>query len=119
MTMETRLRILANPPAPVTRRRFEGTALFWGPVFAIVLQFIFSANVLAVLGINVGNIHPATFILVICAACSLAQGVVPLSRRFRETPALMLFVLGIPLLALYSIYFTGFNGSTVFIETFW
>jgi hypothetical protein len=117
--METRLRILARHLAPVAGRRYGSPALFWGVVSAIMLQLIFSANVLAVLGISVGNIHPATFILVICAVCSLAQGVVPLSRRFRETPSLMLFVLGIPLLTLYSIYFAGFNGSTVFIETFW
>lgn len=119
MTKETRLRILARHLPPRAGRRYASPALFWCAVSAVILQLIFSANVLAVLGVNIGHIHPATFILVICASCSLAQGDVPLSRRFRGSPALMLFVMGIPLLVLYSIYFTGLTGSTVFIETFW
>ena len=116
--MDTRLRILKPEPIRTISRYRDNTAAFWCGVVAIVLQLVFSSNVLKTIGYDF-NLHPSTFLIVICTIYFVGVRGAPLSQRFRETPGLLLFVCGMPALTLYAIYFTGYSGSTVFIETFW
>jgi hypothetical protein len=116
--MSTRLRSLRPNPTGAAIRRPATTGLFWWAVFAIVLQSILPPNVMSSLGYKV-NVHPATLLILICAIYATVRGVVPLQQRLRDAPALMLFVFGIPAVTLYSVYFVGYSGSTVFVESFW
>ncbi len=116
--MDTRLRILKPEPTRTTSRHRDNTAAFWCGVIAIVSQLVFSSNVLKTMGYEY-NLHPSTFFIVICAIFFVGVRGAPLSQRFRETPGLLLFVCGMPALTLYAIFFVGYSGSTVFIETFW
>ncbi len=109
---------LAPYPLRATPRKAGTPLLFWAGVVAVAVQLTFSSQVLSTLGYT-GKIHPATFLLTACAIYAIARGTIPLHHRLRETPALILFVFGIPAVMLYSIYFVGFQGSTVFVETFW
>ena len=116
--MDTRLRILKPEPIKSMSQRRTNTGAFWCGVFAVVLQLIFSSNVLRLLGYNY-NLHPSTFWIVICTIFYVGMKGVSLSQRFREAPGLMLFLYGMPALTLYTVYFVDYSGSTVFIETFW
>ncbi|MFL5287363.1 MAG: VpsF family polysaccharide biosynthesis protein [Rhodopila sp.] len=88
-------------------------------MLAVVLQFLLSRHVLEAVGVTKPpNVHVATLLLCIGAVYSLTHGVVPLSHWLRKAPGLMLFLAGIPALMLYSVYFNGLRGWTVFIETF-
>jgi hypothetical protein len=98
-------------------------------VFSVFLQFVISPNVLMLMGINYdmpgGNpllkLHPATYIAAL-AACLALCGPRPagsaLTRLFRTEPGLALYLLLIPLCAAWSIFWVGFSGSGVYIETY-
>ena len=116
--MDTRLRILKPEPIRIMTQLRTNTGAFWCGVLAVVVQLTFSANVLKLLGYTF-NLHPSTLWIVICTIFYVGMRGVSLSQRFRETPGLMLFLCGIPVLTLYAICFVGYSGSTVFIETFW
>ncbi len=115
------LRLLQPTPARSSLRRSgQYTAIFWWAVFAIFLQFVLTGNLLNAAGIHVPiKVHPASIIVLFCVIYLLIRGDVPIQVRFREAPGLMLFVLGIPLLGIYSIIFNGYSGSMVYIESFW
>lgn len=118
--MDSRLRMIAPHPLGSTGLRKYSAGIFWCCAFAVALQLIFSANVLDQVGLSkAGRIHPSTVILALCTAYAFATGIIPFGRRLRESPALMLYIFGIPALMAYSVYFVGTNGATVFIETFW
>ena len=109
-----------NPARSALRRSGGYTAVFWWAVLAIFLQFLITANLLDAIGVNVPlKIHPASIIVLFCVIYLLIRGDVPIQVRFREAPGLMLFVFGIPLLGIYAIFFNGFSGSMVYIESFW
>lgn len=116
--MATRLSTFAPHAIRASVARPTTAALFGYVVFAIVLQFVFSQNILSQLGYKL-NVHPATFLIMVCALYAMARGLIPVTQRLRDAPGLMLFVFGIPVVALYSICFAGFSGSTVFVESFW
>ncbi len=116
--MDGRLRTLAPHPIRSAGARSRATGLFWCCVLAIVIQFTLSANVVKVLGYT-GNMHPATMFPAVCALYGVLRGTIPLHQRMRDAPGLMLFIFGIPVVMLYSVFFTGVSGSTVFIESFW
>ncbi len=101
-------------------RQSQTSAMFWCAVFAILLQFFFSGNLLRAFGININiRVHPASIIVLLCAAYSMLQGNVSLHQRLRDAPGLMLYVVAIPLLAVYTSYFNGFKGSSFYIDSFW
>lgn len=116
--MENRLRLLVPNRIRTSVPRRSMSGLYWCGVLAVVLQLTFSSNVISQLGYT-ANIHPATILVAMGAVLAAAYGLLPLHRRFHDTPALMLFVVGIPVVTLYAIYFAGFSGSTVYIESFW
>lgn len=119
--MTRTLRLLRpNPVKSSLRRSGAVTGAFRWAVFAIFLQFLITGNLLDAIGVNIPlKVHPASVIVLFCVIYLLLRGDVPLQARFRESPGLMLFVLGIPLLGIYSIYFNGYSGSMVYIESFW
>jgi hypothetical protein len=114
-----------TPPLASPAQRF-GYRL---AVFAVLLQFAVSPNVLILMGINYdatgGNpllkLHPATYIAAI-AACLALNGSRPagsaLTRLFRNSPALALYLVMIPFIAAYSIACVGFSGAGVYVETY-
>jgi len=117
--MGTRLRTLAPIPARIVTTPLRGTTgLFWCGVFAIVFEFGFSSKALFAMGYTI-NIHPAAVFIAMCAIYAVVRGIIPLGQLTRRAPALMLFIVGIPLVMLYSMYFVGFSGSTVFLQSFW
>jgi hypothetical protein len=133
------LRNLPLPPlagaafADIRRTRARGGLLsffFWSGVLALLLHFIFSFNTFAAMGFDVeamiapgGNpllkFHPATYVILLTSPFLLARSKYDFARLCRTAPGLMLFIFGIPLLALYSIAGSGLSGSAVYIETFW
>ncbi len=119
--MTRTLRLLQpNPARSSLPRAGSYTGVFWWAVFAIFLQFVITVNLLDATGINVPlKVHPASIIVLFCVIYLLLRGDVPIQARFRESPGLMLFVFGIPLLGIYSIYFNGLSGSMVYIESYW
>lgn len=115
-----RLRLLR--PVQLMRRGIDrrGSALFWIGVLAILLQFFITRNLVAVVWRDVNiRVHPATFIVFGCAVYALLSGVVPFHQRCRDAPTLVLFVFGIPLLAVYAAFFNGFSGTAFYIDSFW
>ena len=119
--MKRTLRLLQPNPAKTSLRRAGGTgALFWWAVLAVFLQFVLTGNLLHAAGINTPiKIHPSSLMVLFCVLYLFLRGNVPIQVRFRESPGLMLFVFGIPLLGLYTIIFNGYSGSMVYIESFW
>ncbi len=117
--MSTRLRILAPILPRVASSASHGMAgLFWCGVAATIVQLTFSSNVLAALG-HKPNVHPATIFMALCVIYGTVTGAIPWHKRLRDAPGLMLFVVGIPLVMAYSIYWVGISGATVFVESFW
>ncbi|WP_428484217.1 VpsF family polysaccharide biosynthesis protein [Rhodopila sp.] len=89
-------------------------------VFAIFLQFVLTGNLLATFGIDVNiRVHPASMIVLLCAIYAMLSGVVPFHQRCRDAPGLMLFVFGIPMLAMYAAFFNGFSGTAFYFDSFW
>ncbi len=119
--MKRTLRLLQPNPAKTSLRRpVRTTGVFWWAVLAIFLQFVLTGNLLQAIGVNAPiKVHPSSIISLACVIYLFARGDVPLQARFREAPGLMMFVVGIPLLGLYSIFFNGYSGSMVYIESFW
>lgn len=125
--MQRSLRILQPRPMPVAHGNSASAGLFWAGLIAIVLQLLLSANVLAAMGLDTvgpgGNfflkVHPSSYIVVIGGIIALKRGEISLHRRFKRSFGLMMFILGIPSLFAYSIYWTGFSGSAVYIESYW
>jgi hypothetical protein len=119
--MERNLRLLQPTWTRALPSRGSGAAgPFWWGVLAIFLQFLITVNLLHAAGINVPlKVHPGTVIVLLCAIYLLLRGEVPLYRRFRTAPGLMLYLFGIPLLGIYSIMWNGYSGSAVYIESFW
>lgn len=109
------------PASAAGRTRSATAALFWWGVFAILLQFFLPYVVMQAMGIDTVKVklHPAVVLVLVIGAYALVRGIVPFHQRSREAPGLMLFVFGIPVLAAYAIWFTGFSGSATFPETFW
>ncbi|MGE0222566.1 MAG: VpsF family polysaccharide biosynthesis protein [Acetobacteraceae bacterium] len=103
------------------------SVLFTVGLFAVVLHFFLSPNVFDAMGLDFstpgGNpltkIHPANQILIIASLFVLFRSKYEFARLCHDWPGLMLFVIAIPLLGLYSIVWTGYSGSAVFIESFW
>lgn len=118
--MSTRLRMIAPHPLGSRGQRRYSPVVYWCCVLAVCLQLIFSSNVLDNMGLEgMGKVHPSTIILILCTAYALATGIIPFGRHLRESPALTLYLIGIPALMAYSVLFVGISGATVFIETFW
>jgi hypothetical protein len=116
--MDGRLRILAPYPTQSAKARPSAKGLFRCCALAIVIQFTLSANVLKLLGYT-GTMHPATMFPAVCALYGVLRGIIPLHQRLRDAPGLMVFLFGIPVVMLYSMFFNGVSGSTVFIQSFW
>jgi hypothetical protein len=123
-----RFRILKPSAAwPDTHPLKRGTSdqrpanvLFWLSVVAILLQFFLASNVLRTMGINVNmRVHPASMLVLLCAVYALLKGVVPFHQRCRHSSRLLLFVFGVPLLAVYAVYFNGINGAAFYFDSFW
>jgi hypothetical protein len=110
-----------DPAKHDTRYKFLSTdVLFWLGVFAILLQFFLTGNVLRAMGIDVNmRVHPASVLVLLCATYALLKGVVPFHQRCRNSPRLLLFVFGVPLLAMYTVYFNGINGAAFYFDSFW
>ncbi len=96
------------------------TAMFWLGVVAILLQFFLGYVVLDAIGINAQKVklHPATVLVIIGGIWVLVTGT-PFHQRCRETPGLVLFVVMIPLLALFSTLSTGISGAAIYPESYW
>ena len=110
-----------DPSKHETRNQLlPADVLFWLSVFAILLQFFLTGNVLRTMGIGVNmRVHPASVLVLLCATFALLQGVVPFHERCRNSPRLLLFVFGVPLLALYTVYSNGINGAAFYFDSFW
>jgi hypothetical protein len=119
--MERSLRLLQPILLKTPPDNSTGAArIFWWGVFAIFLQFLITENLLHTAGIVVSlKTHPSTVIVLVCVIYLLLWGKIPLYRRFRTAPGLMLYLFGIPLLGIYSIMWNGYSGSAVYIESFW
>ena len=94
--------------------------MFWCGVAALVVEFFLPYTAFQAMGIDPGlvKLHPATVMVIISGLFALVTGVVPFHQRSRQAPGLIVFLIGIPILFVYSIYFTGFSGSATFPETF-
>jgi polysaccharide biosynthesis protein VpsF len=44
---------------------------------------------------------------------------VPFHQRCRNSPRLLLFVFGVPLMAVYTVYFNGISGAAFYFDSFW
>jgi hypothetical protein len=109
-------------PASLTRRGSSGaSAMFWWGLVAVLLQFILPYVVLEAIGLpsDKVKVHPATVLVLFGAIYALASGVKPFAKRCREAPGLTLFVFAIPALALYSIFFVGYSGSAIYLDSYW
>jgi hypothetical protein len=115
------LRILKPTLPPRSRGTVRGAAaMFWWGIFAILLQFLLPYVVLSAMGIDPAKVklHPATVVVICCGVYALLQGIVPFHQRGRDEPGLLIFIFVMPILAMYSIFFTGSSGSAVYPETF-
>lgn len=95
--------------------------MFWLAMFAILLQFFLPYVVFQAMGVDTQKVklHPSTVLVILCGCYALLKGVVSFHQRYREAPGLILFLFAVPVLFVYSIYFTGYSGSATFPETFW
>ena len=115
------LRLLTpNPPQAADTRPRLANAMYRLGVFAVLLQFFLGYVVLDAMGLPATQVklHPATILVIICGTYALIAGK-PFHQRCRETPGLVIFVVMIPILAAYSIFFTGYSGSAVYADTYW
>ena len=113
-------RFETGPSKHDTRQQRPADVLFWLSVSAILLQFFLTGNVLRTMGIDVNmRVHPASVLVLMCATYALLKGVVPFHKRCRSSPRLLLFVFGVPLLAVYTVYFNGINGAAFYFDSFW
>ncbi len=115
------LRVLTPKFLQASSDRPRGaTVMFRLGVFAILLQFFLSYVVLNAMGLSpeAVKLHPATVLVIFCGTWVLMRGM-PFHQRCRETPGLVIFVVMIPVLALYGSYFVGFSGSAVYPESYW
>lgn len=96
------------------------TAMFWLGVVAILLQFFLGYVVIDAIGIDSQKVklHPATVLVILGGIWVLVTGT-PFHQRCRETPGLVLFVVMIPLLALFSVISTGISGAAIYPESYW
>ena len=103
---------VANPRA--------ATAMFWFAVATIFVQVFLGYGVFQAAGIDPRTVklNPATVMAMIGGIWVLVRGV-PFHQRCRETPALALFVVMVPVLAAYSTVFTGVSGAAIYPETYW
>lgn len=96
---------------------------------AVVLHFTVSSNLLYVLGIAYntpgGNLaiklHPATYLLGLAATLLMFGEGKPgpvIDRLLQRQPALVAFLILIPICALYSIASVGMSGTAVYIESY-
>ena len=104
-------------------------AAFTIALVAVILQFLFSGNTLAVLGIDYasagGNplfkLHPATYLIALAAFMVLllqspsGSGLV---RFFHAKPALASFLVLITFCMFYSVANVGFSGAATYIESY-
>jgi ATP/ADP translocase len=76
-----------DPSKHETRHQFlPADVLFWLSVFAILLQFFLTGNVLRTMGIDVNmRVHPASVLVLLCAIYALLKGVVPFHQRCRNS----------------------------------
>jgi hypothetical protein len=103
-----------------TKDQHSANVLFWLSVFAILLQFFLTGNVLRTMGIDVNmRVHPASVLVLLCAVYALLKGVVPFHQRCRNSPRLLLFVFGVPLMAVYTVYCNGISGAAFYFDSFW
>ena len=107
-------------PAIHNARTTGPLSLVWWGVVAVLLQFMVPYVVLDAVGIPTVSVklHPATILVIIVSAYALMNGKLRLQQRFRDSPGLVLFVLVTPVLAVYSMVFTGFSGSAVYAENY-
>ncbi len=121
MTRSLRILKPVTPAEAANPRAGAATGMFWWAVLALLLQFIFPYVVLQAMGVNVTALkeHPSTILVIIGGIYVLARGVVPFHQRCREQPGLLLFVFAIPVLNIYSAYFTGVSGAALYAESYW
>jgi hypothetical protein len=111
---------------PVLPQRYGGgrvnsmTALFWLGVFAVLLQFLLPYVVLDAIGVNTQALkeHPSTILVLICGIYALLRGTIPLHQQCRREPGLMMYVFAIPVLNIYSAWFTGISGAALYAESY-
>src|ERR1700758_2890532 len=116
--MTRNLRILErNPPRTHAARDVVRTKILFGwAVAAILTQFFLSYVVLDWMGLpsQTVKVHPSTVMVMLGAGYALFCGNKPFSRRCKENPGLMLYVVMVPVLAIYSVYWIGYSGSAIF-----
>jgi hypothetical protein len=119
-TVESTLRLLTPKPPRMPGRSHRFAAMFWAGVIALLLQFFLSYVVLDAMGVPLGKVklHPSTVLVIFGGMWTLAWGK-PFLQRCRETPGLMVFIIMIPVLALYRTYFSGYSGAAVYLESYW
>ena len=105
---------------PATGHPRGVTAMFWLAVVAILLQSFLGYVVFDAVGIDPEYIklHPATVLVIVCGIWVLVQGT-PFHQRCREAPALVLFIVLIPIIAVYGAISTGVSGAAIYPETYW
>jgi len=110
------------------RRAAEQQSLpFWFAMFALFLYFALSPNVFGALGLDFGSpdanplvkVHPGTHIVIIAGLFYLCRSKYEFARLCHESPALMTYLLVIPLLGFYAMIWSGYSGSAVYIENYW
>jgi hypothetical protein len=108
-------------PMALSLSRKPEDGIFWWAVFCILLQFFFANNVVhAIVGHSVNmRVHPANIIILFCAIYVLLRGGMSFHERCRQSPGLVLYVFGIPLFSLYTIYFNGLSGAAFYWDSFW
>lgn len=105
---------------PATGHRQAATGIFWLAVVAIFLQIFLGYVVFDAAGISpqLIKLHPATLLVMVGGIWALIRGV-PFQQRCRETPGLVVFIVLIPVLAVYGAISTGVSGSAIYPETYW
>ena len=109
-----------SPNRPTSNQTATSALFRWG-VLAVLLQFFITKNVLDVVAgrdVNI-RVHPASFVVLFAVLYAFLRGSISFHRYCRESPGLMLFVVGIPFLAFYAAYFNGFSGTAFYIDSFW
>jgi hypothetical protein len=102
-------------------RRSTRSLVFFLAIIAILLQFLLPYVVIDTLGVpsRAVKLHPATLLVLAAGVFAMAKGDKAFATRCKESPCLMVFVLGMPAITAYSMFLVGFSGSAVYPETYW
>jgi hypothetical protein len=105
---------------PATGRPRGATEMFWLAVVAIFIQVFAGYVTFDAMGLDPANIklHPVTILVMVCGIWVLVRGA-PFHRRCREMPGLVLFIVSIPVLAVYGMISGGVSTAAIYPETYW